>query len=201
MTIEEIIDEVKKLSLDNRRQFDSIRLCDEDYGLRDKIIILDNSNLIKVMHNDRYREEMQREKFGIPKNENNKLHGSDSLLISLKSKSFDKKTKKGKYSITPKTPLAEMGRICTYKDVLSNPDCKDTITTLYNGAKEVLNLKIFKDDNFIQLFKDQQILKSAKLKVKSNERDSFFLNFYLIKKYNIKFEILDFHEDTIFNLK
>lgn len=200
MTIQEIIDEVKKLSINERRIFDSLRLNDEEYGLKDQIIIMDNCGLLEVMHNDKFREILQRHKFGIPFNENNYLHGADSKDKSLKSKS-KKKTKKGKYSIAPSTPFAEMGRICSFVNPEDNPDCKDTIASLFDGAYDVFTIQIFKDENFIKMFKDQMEIKSKIVKKTKRKRDSFFLTFNFIEKYNLKYEILDQHQDVVFNLK
>ena len=204
MEIQEIINEIKKLSINERIEFDSLRLKDEEYKFQDKIIVLDNCGLLDVMHNDRFREIIQRDKYGIPYNENNSLHGADSIKNSLKSKS-KKKTKKGKYSISLSTPMAEMGRILTFPNLEDNPDCKDTIASLFHGAYDIFTIYVFKDEKFIEMFNDQIEIKKKIIenlpKNKKKPRDSFFLTFKLIKKYNIKYKILDQHKDVVFNFK
>jgi hypothetical protein len=159
-------------------------------------IILDDAKMGHLFHNYKYREEIQKEKWGYIRS-NKGLHGKDTDVVSLKSFEIER-LKNGKYSITFKKGLGELGRIFAY-ETDEKTDCVDTHFTLFDGTKIILEILVSKDENYVRLFQDQKILKLEKMKKNPKERDSFVLKINTLKEYNLNYKIIYKHEDVIFN--
>ena len=137
-------------------------------------------------HNYKWREKIQLESLGIIDNRGNRIHGEDSITHSLKSGKISK-NKNGIYKINDSTTLGTFGRI----DKDNNFDNKDTLCTLFNDeGSQVLSIIIFYNDEFNEMYKMEQSLKRGLMVNNKQTRDSVNINFNLINKYHLTYEIL-----------
>ena len=137
-------------------------------------------------HNYKWREKIQLEVLGIIDNRGNKIHGADSDSHSLKSGKISLNAK-GEYRITNSTTLGTFGRV----DKDNTFDKKETLCTLFNdGGEKVLCVMIFYDKQFEEMYLSEQVVKRKIMENNKQVRDSVNINFSLIKKYNLNYQIL-----------
>jgi hypothetical protein len=143
-------------------------------------------------HNYRWREKIQLAKMKVQDDRGYRVHGPDSDLYSLKSSRAPVKSVGGKYRIRLTTSLGEFGRID--KDLTH--DRKDTVCTMFDGAKVILSILIKYDDKFISMYESEQEKKRGSMAGNRQTRDTLSINFRLISEYNLSYEILLKNKDV-----
>jgi hypothetical protein len=168
----------------------------EKLSYQDKVILTRLLIPTKEHHNYRFREEIIKVFLGIEeKNKNYNPHGCDTNHYSLKS-GKKQPLKNGKYSITNTTTLGEFGRI----DKERGHDEKETICAIFTEFEEMIFvLKIKYDDNFKKMFCELRTQKQQKMKGFKNTRDSVKIDFNLIQKYGLNYEIIKQDQKVILN--
>ena len=167
-------------------------------SFRDKIRVVFSIVPEKYFRNFKYREIAQLEDLGLEDDRGFKAHGPDSQNYSLKSASLNRKKKNGNYSITLCTSLGQFGRV----DKIKTEDLKDTLCTVYDGNNnKLLSVLIKCDDNFKNMYDIIRQEKQSKMVGYTQTMDSVTINFDLIKKYNLKYEIMYKNENVELNLK
>lgn len=137
-------------------------------------------------HNYKWREKIQLETLGIVDNRGNRIHGADSSTHSLKSGKISP-NKKNQFKIIDSTTLGTFGRI----DKDNTFDKKDTLCTLFNDSgQEVFSILLIYNENFENMYNEQQLSKRKIMENNKQTRDSVNINFNLIKKYNLSYQIL-----------
>jgi hypothetical protein len=176
VTEEEIIEHVKSLSY------------------QDKIKLINKITPLKDFNNQKYRDKIMREMFDIP--ETKGYYGPDSETKSLKSVSITP-TKNKTYNITKGKTLGILGRI----DKVSTHDNSDTIFGLFSEEGEIkFVILVHSDENLDNLFKMERGLKQKKMENAKNKYDGVTINFKVILKYNLSYEILYKSDDVILKI-
>ena len=144
-------------------------------------------------HNYKWREKIQLERLGLSDNRGYRIHGPDSHEISLKSGTL-KINKGGKYKVNLSTPIGTFGRV----DKDMTYDKKNTCCSLFScDGLLLLSVTIYYDDNFETMYSNEQSLKRDKMSNNRQTRDSVMINFNLIKKYNLTYDIRYKSDDII----
>jgi hypothetical protein len=152
-------------------------------------------------HNNRYREEIARLALGLPSKLSKSVHGEDLPNLSLKSAKLRASCKRnlltGKYPITGSQILLEFGRI----DKEKTEDLKDTIVDIWGEKEPLLRVKIYADENFVNMYNKFKEEKREKMKDFKQTRDSAVVKFKEVIDYNLKYEILYISDDVELKLK
>jgi hypothetical protein len=136
-------------------------------------------------HNYKWREKIQLERLGLSNSWGHRIHGPDSNEFSLKSSTL-KINKGGKYKVNLSTPIGTFGRV----DKDMTYDKKNTCCSLFScDGLLLLSVTIYYDDNFETMYSNEQSLKRDKMSNNKQTRDSVLINFNLIKKYNLTYDI------------
>jgi hypothetical protein len=152
-------------------------------------------------HNAKYREKIATLALGLSPKSSKSLHGPDLPDFSLKSAKLRANCKRnpitGKYPITGSQILLEFGRI----DKEKTEDLKDTIVDIWGEKEPLLRVKIYADENFVNMYNKFKEEKREKMKDFKQTRDSALVKFKEVIDYNLKYEILYISDDVELKLK
>jgi hypothetical protein len=196
--IEELMNENLNQEQHLQKTINDVNELVKDLSFRDKIKVVFSIIPEKYFHNHKYREISQLEDLGLEDDRGFKVHGPDSKDYSLKSATLSRIKKNGKYSITLCTTLGQFGRV----DKIKTEDIKDTFCTVYdNNHNTLLSVLIKSDENFIRMYDILRKEKQEKMANFSQTRDSVTINFELIKRFNLNYEIKFISNNVDLNLK